>query len=106
MAFKRNTTFLFSIVAMIAVVTITTTARSTNKFEYESPYWAGKVARTAAAKPIVNTTVIIWRSFCRELFNVTIHTAPNPVPRRIIESTTPDNKMLKLDIETIMPSIA
>ncbi len=91
------------IVAIIVVVTMTTTAVPTNKFEYESPYCAGKVAKTAAANPLVNTDVIIRRSLVSELFNVVNHTAPYRVIKRIIESTTPDSKMLKLEIETIMP---
>ena len=83
------------IVAITAVITITTTAKLTNKFEYGSPYWAGKVAKTAAAKPRVNIRVIICRSVCKELFNVVINTAPNKLD--IFSPISPqDNFEIKL----------
>jgi hypothetical protein len=39
----------------------------------------------------------------KEIFNVVINTAPNLVAKRIKESKTPNNKVLQLEIETMMP---
>lgn len=89
--------------AIIAVDTIITTAKFTNKLEYKSPYCAGKVANTAAAKPRVRIEVIIGRSLISGLFSVVIHTAAYLTVKSMIESATPYNKTLKPEIEKIMP---